>query len=118
MAGADYKAAKPTCTQTHLHPKLPAPTMVLPLRLLLAALLVALALGAPSEQGLIFNLVIGEHISPPFSIHFGVPQDREKNSFADGETEGEGVQWVCGAAEENAAVWGQLGFVGGVGFWV
>ncbi|XP_042693371.1 colipase [Centrocercus urophasianus] len=34
--------------------------MVLPLRLLLAALLVALALGAPSEQGLIFNLDIGE----------------------------------------------------------
>lgn len=86
--------------------------MVLTLRLLLATLLIALALGAPSERGLIFNLVIGEHTSPPFSIHFGVPQDREKNSFADGEIERErgftgfvgrqermrlcGVSWVCG----------------------
>jgi len=46
--------------------------MVLPLRLLLATLLIALALGAPSERGLIFNLVIGEHTSLPCCIHFRV----------------------------------------------
>uniref|UniRef100_A0A8C2SRB5 Colipase C-terminal domain-containing protein n=1 Tax=Coturnix japonica TaxID=93934 RepID=A0A8C2SRB5_COTJA len=46
--------------------------MMLPLRLLLVALLVTLALGAPNERGLIFNLVMGEHTSPPCDICFGV----------------------------------------------